>query len=332
MPGCLQANLSCLSLEPCWPLLVVFPYAVILSSKQKGIVVLTVGYIGLGIMGRPCALNLLAAGFPLVVWARRPESASPLLDAGARWAESPAALASEVDVLITNLSDTSDVSAVLTGAQGAMLGARPGLVCVDMSTISPFGAREIAQTLAANGVDFLDCPVSGGEVGAINASLTIMVGGAEVALERVRPVLAAMGKTITRIGDSGAGQVAKACNQIAVGAGVAMVAEVMKLARACGVDPVPVRAALLGGFAASRVLDVHGQRMIDDNYAPGFKAVLHDKDMGIVLDCARELGIRLPETERVAGLIHQLVQNGDGELDSAAIARLIFADDSPADA
>jgi 2-hydroxy-3-oxopropionate reductase len=288
--------------------------------------VLTAGYIGLGIMGRPCAQNLLAAGFPVVVWARRKESAQPLLDAGARWSDSPADLARQVDVLITNLSDTPDVAAVLTGAQGAVHGAHPGLVCADMSTISPFGARDIARSLAAHGVDFLDCPVSGGEVGAINGSLTIMVGGREEALERIRPVLAAMGKTITRIGDSGAGQVAKACNQIAVGAGVAMVAEVMKLARACGVDPVPVRQALMGGFAASRVLDVHGQRMIDDDYAPGFKAVLHAKDMGIVLDCARELGIRLPEAERVAGLIDQLVADGDGDLDSAAIARLIFAD------
>jgi 2-hydroxy-3-oxopropionate reductase len=179
-------------------------------------------------------------------------------------------------------------------------------------------------------VDFLDCPVSGGEVGAINGTLTVMVGGKHSALEQVRPVLEAMGKTITWIGESGAGQVAKACNQIAVGAGVAMVAEVMKLARACGVDPVPVRQALLGGFAASRVLDVHGQRMIDDNYAPGFKAVLHRKDMGIVLDCARQLGIRLPEAERVAGLIEQLVQQGGGELDSSAIARLIFADNKDA--
>lgn len=289
---------------------------------------LKVGYIGLGIMGRPCVMNLLAAGFPVSVWARRQQSATPVLDAGARWCDSPAELASQVDVLITNLSDTPDVAEVLTGEHGAMHGAHPGLVCVDMSTISPFGAREIARKLLSCGVEFLDCPVSGGEVGAINGSLTVMVGGKASALAHVLPVLEAMGKTITRIGDSGAGQVAKACNQIAVGVGVAMVAEVMKLARACDVDPIPVREALLGGFAASRVLDVHGQRMIDDNYAPGFKASLHRKDMGIVLDCARQLGIRLPEAERVAGLIDQLVENGDGDLDSSAIARLIFADDS----
>lgn len=291
---------------------------------------LKVGYIGLGIMGRPCALNLLRAGFPLTVWARHEASAEPVLAAGASWRDSPAEVARVVDVLITNLSDTPDVEQVLLGAGGAVEGAHPGLVCLDMSTISPFGARRIAAGLAARQVDFLDCPVSGGEVGAINGTLTVMVGGSAEALARVRPVLDAMSATVTRIGDTGAGQVAKACNQIAVGVGVAMVAEVMKLARACGVDPVPVRQALMGGFAASRVLDVHGQRMIDDNYAPGFKATLHRKDMGIVLDCARELGIRLPEAERVAGLIDRLVENGDGDLDSAAIARLIFDDNEGA--
>lgn len=283
-----------------------------------------VGYIGLGIMGLPCVLNLLKAGHAVSVWSRRPDSAAAALAAGASWADSPAQLAAQVEVLVSNVSDTGDVEQVLLGEHGAVHGAQPGLVCVDMSTISPIGARDIAARLAAAGVDFLDCPVSGGQVGAVNGSLTIMVGGKAEALAKVRPVLEAMGKTITHIGDSGAGQVAKACNQIAVGVGVAAVAEVMKLAKACGVDPAPVREALLGGFAQSRVLDIHGQRMIDDNYAPGFKAHLHLKDMGIVLDTARQLGIRLPEAERVAGLIGQLVEQGEGELDSAAIARLIW--------
>lgn len=283
-----------------------------------------VGYIGLGIMGLPCVLNLLKAGHAVTVWSRQRERAAAALDAGATWADSPAQLAAQVEVLITNVSDTKDVEHVLLGENGAVHGAKPGLVCVDMSTISPIGAREIAARLADAGIDFLDCPVSGGQVGAVNGTLTIMVGGKADALQNVRPVLEAMGKTITHIGDSGAGQVAKACNQIAVGVGVAAVAEVMKLAKACGVDPAPVREALLGGFAQSRVLDIHGQRMIDDNYAPGFKAHLHLKDMGIVLDTARQLGIRLPEAERVAGLIGQLVEQGEGELDSAAIARLIW--------
>lgn len=283
-----------------------------------------VGYIGLGIMGRPCVLNLLKAGHQVSVWARQRESAEALLAAGVNWCDSPAELAAEVELVVTNVSDTADVEAVLLGDNGVAQGAKPGLVCVDMSTISPIGARKIAASLAEKGIDFLDCPVSGGEVGAINGTLTIMVGGKAEALEKARPALQAMGKTITHIGESGAGQVAKACNQIAVGVGVAAVAEVMKLAKACGVDPAPVREALLGGFAQSRVLDVHGQRMIDDNYAPGFKAKLHLKDMGIVLDTARELGIKLPEAERVAGLIGELVEKGEGELDSSAIARLIW--------
>lgn len=283
-----------------------------------------VGYIGLGIMGLPCVLNLLRAGHAVTVWSRQRERAAAALDAGAGWADSPAQLAAQVEVLVTNVSDTQDVESLLLGEQGAVHGAAPGLVCVDMSTISPIGARRIADGLAAAGVDFLDCPVSGGQVGAVNGTLTIMVGGKAEVLARVRPALAAMGKTITHIGASGAGQVAKACNQIAVGVGVAAVAEVMKLAKACGVDPAPVREALLGGFAQSRVLDIHGQRMIDDNYVPGFKAHLHLKDMGIVLDTAQQLGIRLPEAERVEGLIRQLVEQGEGELDSAAIARLIW--------
>ncbi|OQS42226.1 NAD(P)-dependent oxidoreductase [Chromobacterium haemolyticum] len=283
-----------------------------------------VGYIGLGIMGRPCVLNLLKAGHQVAVWARSRERAEDLLQAGASWAESPAALAGQVELLITNVSDTADVEQVLLGEEGAVHGAGVGLVCADMSTIAPNGARRIAEKLGSFGVDFLDCPVSGGEVGAVNGTLTIMVGGKAEALERARPALQAMGQTITHIGASGAGQVAKACNQIAVGVGVAAVAEIMKLAQACNVDPAPVRAALLGGFAQSKVLDIHGQRMIDDNYAPGFKAKLHAKDMRIVLETAREQGIRLPEAERVSGLIDQLVAEGEGELDSSAIARLIW--------
>ncbi|BBH14459.1 NAD(P)-dependent oxidoreductase [Chromobacterium haemolyticum] len=283
-----------------------------------------VGYIGLGIMGRPCVLNLLKAGHQVAVWARSRERAEDVLQAGASWAASPAELAGQVELLITNVSDTADVEQVLLGEEGAVHGASAGLVCADMSTIAPNGARRIAEKLASFGVDFLDCPVSGGEVGAVNGTLTIMVGGKAEALERARAALQAMGQTITHIGASGAGQVAKACNQIAVGVGVAAVAEIMKLAQACNVDPAPVRAALLGGFAQSKVLDIHGQRMIDDNYAPGFKAKLHAKDMRIVLETAREQGIRLPEAERVSGLIDQLVAEGEGELDSSAIARLIW--------
>ena len=282
-----------------------------------------IGYIGLGIMGRACAANLLRAGHALFIYARRPESCAELAAQGAQVCASPAELARQVDIVISNVSDTPDVEEVMLGEQGVAQGAHPGLVAVDMSTIKPLAARDIAARLAAVGVDFLDAPVSGGEIGAINGTLTIMVGGKAEALEKARPALQAMGKTITHIGDSGAGQVAKACNQIVVAVSIEAVAEAMKLARACGVDPAPVREALLGGFAGSRVLDVHGQRIIDDNYAPGFKARLHQKDMGIVADTAAALGIRLDAARHAAALIDQLVAQGDGELDSSAIARLI---------
>jgi len=283
-----------------------------------------VGFIGLGAMGKPCVKNLLKAGFEVLVWARRRESAQDVLAEGARWSDTPAELAAEVEVLITNVPNTIDVENVLLGQDGAANGAKPGLICADMSTISPVGARRIAERLSEYGVEFLDCPVSGGEVGAINANLSFMVGGKAAALDKVRPVLLAMGQSVTHIGDAGAGQVAKACNQIAVGVTILGIAEVMKLARACDVDPVPVKAALMGGFASSRVLDVHGQRMIDDNFAPGFKAVLHQKDAGIILETARELGISLPESERVAELINKLVARGEGDLDSSAIAKLVW--------
>ncbi|MCG9059690.1 NAD(P)-binding domain-containing protein [Laribacter hongkongensis] len=284
-----------------------------------------VGYIGLGIMGRPCAENLLKAGLELVVWARRPESCTPLLAAGATLATSPADLARQVDVVVTNVSDTPDVEAVVTGEDGVLAGARPGLTVIDMSTISPLGARAIAASCEEKGVFFLDSPVSGGEVGAIAGTLSFMVGGDAGAFERAQPVYRAMGKNIVRIGDSGAGSVAKSCNQIVVALNVQAVAEAFKLASACGVDKARVREALLGGFAASRVLELHGQRMIDDNYAPGFKARLHNKDMGIVNATAAALETSLPATREVSTLIARLVESGEGELDSSAIARLIAA-------
>lgn len=282
---------------------------------------MNVGYIGLGIMGRPCALNLLKAGHRLFVYARRPESAAELIAAGATLCQSPAEVARQVEVVCSNVSDTPDVEAVMLGEEGVIAGAHPGLVAIDMSTINPLTARQIAEKLAAAGVDFLDAPVSGGEVGATQGTLTIMVGGRAEALARAMPVLRAMGRSITHIGESGAGQIAKACNQIMVGIHIEAAAEAMKLARAAGVDPAKVREALLGGFAGSRVLDIHGQRMIDDNYAPGFKAKLHQKDMGIVANTAAALNVALPAAKLVQEKIDRLVAQGDGELDSSAIAR-----------
>lgn len=283
-----------------------------------------VGFIGLGVMGKPCVNNLLKAGHEVWVWARRRDSAQDVLGAGAHWGDTPAELAAEVDVLVTNVTNATDVKSVLFGPEGVVNGARAGLICIDMSTISPICARKITEQLEEYEIDFLDCPVSGGEVGAINATLTFMVGGKAAALEKVRPVLEAMGKSITHVGDSGAGQVAKACNQIAVGVTILGVAEAVKLARACGVDPAQVRTALMGGFAASKVLDVHGQRMIDGDFTPGFRAALHQKDAGIIQETARELGISLPESARVAALVNELVARGEGDLDSAAIAKLVW--------
>lgn len=281
-----------------------------------------VGYIGLGIMGRPCVRNLLKAGFEVSVWARRPASIG---DLAVTACATPAELAGRVDVLVTNVSDTPDVESVLFGENGVLSGARPGLIVIDMSTIAPLGTRRIAAGCAGQGVTFLDSPVSGGEVGAVNGTLSFMVGGEQAAFDKAQPVYQAMGKNIVRIGDSGAGSVAKACNQIVVALNVQAVAEAFKLADACQVDKARVREALLGGFASSRVLDIHGQRMIDDNYVPGFKAKLHQKDMGIVGETARALDTALPATTQVTALIDALVANGDGELDSSAIARLISA-------
>jgi 2-hydroxy-3-oxopropionate reductase len=284
-----------------------------------------VGFIGLGIMGRPMALNLHQAGFPLSVHARRPESMTPLAEAGAATAMSPAECAARSDVVFTMVSDTPDVEEVIFGPCGVAEGIAPGGVVVDMSTISPSATRSMAERLAGQGVQMLDAPVSGGDLGAINGTLSIMVGGEGGAFERVLPLFQAMGKNIVHIGASGAGQVCKACNQVVVGATIAGVAEAILLARASGVDPARVREALLGGFAASRILEVHGRRMIEGDYAPGFKARLHQKDMGIVAAAARELGLALPGAAQTGQYLNALMGMGLGEDDSAAIYRVLEA-------
>lgn len=282
-----------------------------------------IGYIGLGIMGKPAALNLLRAGFAVGVWARRPEATRAAEEAGAIVYASPAELAAAVDVLITNVSDTPDVEQVLLGAGGAAAGLAAGSVVIDMSTIAPSAAVRFAAHLAERGVDFLDAPVSGGEKGAVEGTLTFMVGGARSAFDRVQPVFAAMGKKITRIGDAGAGQVAKACNQIIIGATISGVAEALRLAAAGGVDLSLVREALSGGFAASKVLEVHAQRMISGDYTPGFKADLHRKDIAIALAEADDHQVRLPSAELFLGRLQQLIDSGDGGLDSAAVSKVL---------
>ena len=250
---------------------------------------MNIGFVGLGLMGRPMALNLIKGGHSVAVWARRAESMQPLVDAGATACACAADVAAACDVVISMVADAPDVEQVALGAEGVAEGARPGLIFVDMSTIAPAAAQAIATLLADKGVTMLDAPVSGGEVGAIAGSLTIMVGGPEEAFHKVKPAFLCMGKTATHIGDAGAGQVAKACNQILTGMGVAAVAEALNFAAKSGVDGAKVREALLGGFAYSRILENHGQRMLDRNFKPGFKAWMHQKDMRIVMEEAHRL-------------------------------------------
>lgn len=289
---------------------------------------MNIGFIGLGIMGRAMALNLRKAGFTLRVWARREESMQPLVEAGALACANPAEVAAQSDVVISMVSDAPDVAQVALGPLGVAAGAArrsasQPLVFIDMSTIAPARSREIAEQLAAQGVVMLDAPVSGGEPGAIAGTLTIMVGGDQSAFKQVQPVLAAMGKTITWIGACGAGQVAKACNQILTGVGVVSVAEALHFARRNGVNLHSLREVLLGGLAFSKILENHGARMIGRQFLPGFKAWMHQKDMNIVLQEAHALKLCLPTTA-VAGQLFNAMGGSDlREQDSIAVLRLL---------
>jgi 2-hydroxy-3-oxopropionate reductase len=283
-----------------------------------------IGFIGLGIMGRPMALNLLAAGHELVSYARRPEALAPLIEAGAEACDTPAEVARRSEVIFTMLSDTPDVEQVVLGGtpddpHAVSAGCEAGAVVVDMTTMSPSATRRIAERLRVKGVDMLDAPVSGGDIGARDGTLSIMVGGPAAAFARVRPLFEVLGRNIVHVGDHGAGQVCKACNQIVVGQTIAGVGEALLFAEAAGVDGAKVRQALLGGFAGSRILEVHGQRMLDGNYAPGFKTALHQKDMRIVQEAAHELGLALPGSALVAQLLNALMGQGDDQLDSSAM-------------
>ncbi len=285
-----------------------------------------VGFIGLGVMGRPMARNLLKAGYSLVVHSRTPSTVDEVVAAGASAAGCPAEVAERSDVVITMLPDSPDVRLVLAGEKGVFEGLRPGTVIVDMSTISPAVARELALAAAERGATMLDAPVSGGEIGAINGSLSIMVGGDAATLERVRPILNAMGnpERVVHIGESGAGQVCKACNQLAIGGALAAVSEIFELARKAGVDPAKVREALLGGFAASRVLEVHGQRILDGNYTPGFRTRLYHKDLAIALETARLHDVPLPVSAVVQQLVNAMMAAGRGDADYSALATVLF--------
>jgi 2-hydroxy-3-oxopropionate reductase len=232
-------------------------------------------------------------------------------------------VAANADVVITMVADAPDVENVCLGADGLAAGGKPGLIVVDMSTINPNAARTIGSRLGEKGIELVDAPVSGGEMGAINAALTIMVGGTPEAFEKVKPLLEKMGKSVTLIGGPGAGQVAKACNQILTGVGVMAVAEAFNFAAKSGVDPAKVREALLGGFAYSKILENHGQRMLDRNFKPGFKAWMHQKDLRIVMEEAHRMGLMLPSAAATAQLFNAIVGSGMGENDSITALQLL---------
>jgi 2-hydroxy-3-oxopropionate reductase len=284
-----------------------------------------IGFIGLGVMGRPMARHLIAAGHRLTVHNRSQPAVDDLVAAGARAAASPADVAKLSDIVITMLPDTPDVEAVIAGPGGVLEGVRHGAVVVDMSSISPAATRTLASLVASRGATMIDAPVSGGEIGAKNATLSIMAGGDRQAFARVQPILARMGSAerIVHIGDEpGSGQICKICNQIAIAGALAGVSEALALARRAGVDPARVRQALLGGFAASRVLEVHGERMLTGNYAPGFRTRLYQKDLRIAHETAAALGIALPATAVITNLVNALVSSGDGDLDYSAVGRI----------
>jgi 2-hydroxy-3-oxopropionate reductase len=284
-----------------------------------------VGFIGLGAMGRPMAGHLLAGGHRLSVFARRAAAAAPLVEAGAHACATPAEVARDADVVFTMVTSNADVEQVTLGADGIVQTAAAGSVVVDMSTIAPSTARRIAQRLAARGIDMLDAPVSGGTAGAAAATLAIMVGGQCEVLERVRPLFDLLGKTIVHIGDHGAGQVAKACNQMIMVSVIEAAAEALHLANAAGVDAAKVREALLGGSAQSRVLDLFGGRMVARDFRPGVEARLHHKDFGLVLREAADLGVPLPISAQVWQQLNALMGRGMAHDDTASLLRVLEA-------
>lgn len=285
-----------------------------------------VGMIGLGIMGAPMARNLLRAGFPLVVWNRTAARADALVAEGAEAAGCARDVAERTAVTITMLSDSPDVEQVYRAPDGVLAGVNrvpPAHVLVDMSTIAPRVARELAAEAAARGAAMLDAPVSGGDVGAIEGTLSIMVGGDAAALASARPVLEALGSRVTHVGDSGAGQVVKACNQIVVALTLEALGEALVLGSKAGVEPAAIVEALGGGLAASRLLEVRGPKLLARDFEPGFKLDLHAKDLGIVLATARELGVALPGAALVEQLFHAERSHGHGEADNSTVVRAL---------
>jgi 2-hydroxy-3-oxopropionate reductase len=286
---------------------------------------LTVGYIGLGLMGKSMARNILRAGFPLVIHNRSQAAVAELTSEGARRACSAAEVAGQVDVVFTNLPDTPDVEKVALGPGGVIEQAHPGLIFVDNSTIKPVASRKIAQQLGEKGVQCLDAPVSGGDIGAREGTLTIMVGGPAEALERAMPVLQAMGKKITHVGDSGSGQIAKAANQIMVAAQMVAMGELLIFAKKAGADPQKVVEAIRGGAAQCWTLDVKPPRLFAGNRNPGFKAHMQAKDLAIIMETAREYGVVLPSAAVDGQLFNAMLQMGMANLDNSAVIGVIEA-------
>lgn len=281
-----------------------------------------IGFIGLGIMGRPMALHLLKAGYTISVLEKN-KASKELVAAGAQSLPTPAAIAQNSDVVITMLPDSPEVVTIVSGQDGLLEGIRQGALFIDMSTIAPATSKNIYEWMQQKEVEALDAPVSGGQSGAESATLSIMTGGTEQAFQRALPLFQAMGKNIVHIGEPGAGQMAKACNQMIVGMTIQAVAEAFTLAGKAGVDLVKMREVLLGGFAQSKILDLHGKRIIERNFSPGFKIKLHRKDMNIALQAGREFSVPLYGTAQVAAHMDALLAQGKGELDHSAIALLI---------
>lgn len=283
----------------------------------------TVAFIGLGAMGAPMVGHLIRAGHTVRAFVRRPEAADAARELGAEPFFTPADAARGAQVVFTNVTSSEDVREVLLGTNGVIEGAAPGTICVDHSTISPIVTREIAQALAARGIEALDCPVSGGTVGAQAATLTIMVGGKAEVLEKVRPLLEQLGKTITHIGDSGAGQVAKLCNQIAQVVNIEGIAEAMRFAGAQGVDTGKVFQAMSTGMAGSRMLDMLGPKMVSRDFGAGIESRLHAKDFGLAADIANEIGLDLPAMRATSAQLGELMQQGWGKDDTSSLLRVL---------
>ena len=281
-----------------------------------------IGFIGLGIMGRPMALNLLKGGHSLFLHSR---SGVPqdLTGAGGRACGSGRQVAGQSEIIITMVPDTPDVEAVLFGTDGVAQGLSAGKTVVDMSSISPIATKTFAKRIGELGCDYLDAPVSGGEVGAKNATLSIMVGGSEAVFERVRPIFELMGKNITLVGGSGDGQTCKVANQIVVALTIEAIGEALLFASKAGADPARVRQALMGGFAASRILEVHGERMINRTFDPGFRIELHQKDLNLALAGARALGVSLPNTAMAQELFNACLAQGGAKWDHSAMVRAL---------